>query len=819
MLRIAKVAVEGTLYHFDMEFDYIIPKNFDTENLVGSRVLVPFGIGNKKKHGIVFEIVSGNSNERIKPIYAVLDKAPLLSVEMISLVRWMKKRYYCTLFDAVRTLIPSGINRKMVSYYKLSDNINCLEEFKLNDNEANIVKVLKEEDKFISYKKLQLKTSIDSLDKEISKLKKLGLILQKEDSVRKISDVSIKMVAITDIGKAENLDLKLTKKQKQVYDAIKICSEISVKEICYYTGVTASVVDSLVKKGVAYYFENEVYRNPYKNIDKLYNKEDIVLSYEQQTAFNNLYKEYKKDSYAVSLLYGVTGSGKTSVFMKLIEAVRNDKKGIIVMVPEIALTSSLIRQFHQRFGEKVAVFHSGLSVGERADEWKRVKKGDADIAIGTRSAAFAPFDNLGLIIMDEEQEYTYKSDSSPRFHARDIAKFRCNSNNALLVLASATPSVESYYMALANRYSLNTINKRYGQANLPNVKIVDLNEELDKGNNSAFSDVLIKELIKNIKDNRQSIILMNRRGYNTFVSCRACNEVLTCPNCSISLTYHSANGRLMCHYCGYSVEFTNECPNCHENEIRCLGFGTQKIEEDLQKIIPEARILRMDADTTMTKFSHDKKFKLFSEGKYDIMIGTQMVAKGLDFDNVTLVGVLSADQSLYSNDFRSYERTFSLLTQVVGRAGRGEYTGRAIIQTYTPENPVITLASKQNYDEFYNSEIKMRKAMLYPPFVDLCVICFSGQKQDKIFNAANDFFNMLKKLASEDYRELPLRVLEPSSATIMKLNNKYRYKLILKFRNSKRFQEFISRLLIWFEKEKRYSEISVYVDINPDMII
>ena len=475
MLRIAKVAVEGTLYHFDMEFDYIIPKNFDTENLVGSRVLVPFGIGNKKKHGIVFEIVSGNSNERIKPIYAVLDKAPLLSVEMISLVRWMKKRYYCTLFDAVRTLIPSGINRKMVSYYKLSDNINCLEEFKLNDNEVNIVKVLKEEDKFISYKKLQLKTSIDSLDKEISKLKKLGLILQKEDSVRKISDVSIKMVAITDIGKAENLDLKLTKKQKQVYDAIKICSEISVKEICYYTGVTASVVDSLVKKGVAYYFENEVYRNPYKNIDKLYNKEDIVLSYEQQTAFNNLYKEYKKDSYAVSLLYGVTGSGKTSVFMKLIEAVRNDKKGIIVMVPEIALTSSLIRQFHQRFGEKVAVFHSGLSVGERADEWKRVKKGDADIAIGTRSAAFAPFDNLGLIIMDEEQEYTYKSDSSPRFHARDIAKFRCNSNNALLVLASATPSVESYYMALANRYSLNTINKRYGQANLPNVKIVDLN--------------------------------------------------------------------------------------------------------------------------------------------------------------------------------------------------------------------------------------------------------------------------------------------------------------------------------------------------------
>lgn len=819
MLKIAKVAVEGTLYHFDMEFDYIIPENIDTNNLVGSRVLVPFGLGNKKKHGVVFEVVSGKLDEKIKPIYAVLDKAPLLSVEMISLARWMKRRYYCTLFDAVKTMLPSGINRKLVNYYKLSNNINFLEKFDLNDIEINIIEILKKKDKFISYKKLQLETSVDNLDKILLRLKKLGIILQKEDSINKVSDASIKMVAVTDIGKVENLNLKLTQKQRKVYDAIKACSEISVKEVCYYTGVTASVVDSLVKKGIVYYFENQVYRNPYKNIEKLYNKEDILLSDEQKTSFNNLYKEYTSGEASVSLLYGVTGSGKTAVFMKLIEAVRKDKKGIIVMVPEIALTSSLIRQFHQRFGEKVAVFHSGLSAGERADEWKRVKNGDADIAIGTRSAVFAPFENLGLIIMDEEQEYTYKSDSSPRFHARDIAKFRCKQNNTLLVLASATPSIESYYMALNGRYSLNTISKRYGQANLPKVKIVDLNEEINKGNNSAFSEILIKELVENLQNHKQSIILMNRRGYNTFASCRACNEVLTCPNCSISLTYHSANGRLMCHYCGYSVEFTDECPNCHEHEIRYLGFGTQKIEEDLQKVVPEARILRMDADTTMAKFSHDRKFRLFSEGKYDIMIGTQMVAKGLDFDNVTLVGVLSADQSLYNNDFRSYERTFSLLTQVVGRAGRGNYAGRAIIQTYTPENSVISLAAQQNYDEFYNSEIKMRKAMLYPPFVDLCVICFSGKNQERILSAAKDFFNMLRKLASKDYSELPLRVLEPSQTTIIKLNNKYRYKLIIKFRNSRRFQELISRLLVWFEKDKKYSEVSVYVDVNPDMII
>lgn len=818
MLKIAKVAVEGTLYCFDKEFNYLVPKEFDTANLIGSRVLVPFGMGNRKKHGIVLDVIVGE-NEKIKPIYAVLDKTPLLSPEMVSLSLWMKERYYCTLFDAIKSMIPSGISRELVSYYKLSLNIRYLNQINLSEIENKIVSILRKENKFVSFKNLFKEISVDDLDKILNKLIKKGIIFKKDDSVKKISDVSVRMVALTGIGKNKISDFKLTQKQKKIYDFINMYTEISLKEVCYYTGVTRAVIDSLVKKGVAYYFENQVYRNPYKNIDKFCYNEEIILSEEQQVSFNNIYKEYKADKASVSLLYGVTGSGKTSVFMKLIDIAIKDKKGIIVMVPEIALTASLIMKFHKRYGEKVAVFHSGLSVGERADEWKRVKNGDANIVIGTRSAVFAPFKDIGLIIMDEEQEYTYKSDSGPRFHARDIAKFRCKYNNALLLLVSATPSIESYYMAKCKRYDFNQISKRYGKADLPDVEIVDMNEEVIKGNTGAFSSYLVDALIENIKNNRQSILLMNRRGHNTFVICRACGEVLTCPNCSVSLTYHSANGRLMCHYCGYSGGFVDDCPNCHEKQMCYSGFGTQKIEEDLRKIAPDARILRMDSDTTMTKFSYDNKFKLFSEGKYDIMIGTQMVAKGLDFDNVTLVGVLSADQSLYSCDFRSYERTFSLLTQVVGRSGRGKYKGKAIIQTFTPEIPIIKLAAEQNYDTFYNSEIKMRKAMLYPPFVDLCVVVFFCKNQERTLEAINEFFIRFKEIASNEYKELPLRVLEPSAATVTKINNKYRYKLIVKFRNSKRFREMLSKLLIWFLKEKKYSGISIYVDINPEMIL
>lgn len=416
------------------------------------------------------------------------------------------------------------------------------------------------------------------------------------------------------------------------------------------------------------------------------------------------------------------------------------------------------------------------------------------------------------------REYTYKSESSPRYHAREVAKYRCAYHNALLVLASATPSLESYFMAENGRYSLESLPHRYGDAKLPEVIIADMNEQLSTGNTTAFSNELIQALEENLERKEQSILLLNRRGYHTFVSCKHCGEVVTCPSCSISLTYHSANNRLMCHYCGYSVPFTKECPGCHEPEVRYTGSGTQKAEEELCTLFPKARILRLDADSTMRRHAYETKMKAFSNGEYDIIIGTQMVAKGLDFENVTLVGVLSADQVLYSDDFRSNERGFDLLTQVVGRSGRGTKRGRAIIQTYTPENPVIALASHQDYVHFYQQEILFRKAMLYPPFADIVVIGFVGEQESKVAKASQLFLEMLSHLASKEYSELPIRALRPTPAQVAKVSNKYRYKLMIKCKNNLTFRTMLSRLLVACGKEKAFAGVTVYADSNPDMI-
>ncbi len=810
---VAKVAVENTVYHFDKAFDYFIPAELVASAKLGCRVMVPFGAANSKRQGIILELVNRDNADKIKPILAVLDQAPLLSNEALGLITWMKERYFCTLFDAAKLLLPTGINLKIKTKFSLLTHPTDMTEF--GDVEQQIITYLSHVKAPIEREKLLKVMGLCSDSVVLEKLCKENVIVKSNDVVRQIGDATQKMVRLIEDAQLP----KLTPKQKNVYKVLCDVGSASLKELCYFAGVTTSVVNTLIVKGIAQYYDFEIYRNPYDNIKNPEFREDIVLSSEQQDAYNNLYRQYKSDSGGASLLFGVTGSGKTSVFMRLIDEVKLDGRSTIVMVPEISLTPQTIFLFHQRYGRSVAVFHSGLSLAERLDEWKRVNNGEALIVVGTRSAVFAPFHNLGLIIMDEEQEYTYKSESSPRYHARDVAKYRCAYNKALLVLSSATPSIESYYLAQNDHYSFNTLSMRYGEAQLPEVTITDMNLELEKGNETILSTVLLNALDENLKNNRQSIVLLNRRGYNTFVSCKACGHVVTCPNCSISLTYHSANNRLMCHYCGYSVPFTKECPECHENKVHYSGCGTQRAEQQLQELLPEARILRLDTDSTMARFAYEKKLQLFSEGEYDIIIGTQMVAKGLDFENVTLVGVLSADQALYSDDFRSYERAFDLLTQVVGRSGRGKYAGRAIIQTFTPENNIIKLAAQQNYKEFYDGEIAIRKAMLYPPFSDIFVIGFVGIAEEKVNKASKAFLRMLSLLAQSDYSDQPMRVLNPAPALIGKVNNKYRYKLIIKCRNNKRFREMISHLLIQFAGNRKFSSVTVFADVNPDIIM
>lgn len=810
---IAKVAVENTSYNFDMAYDYLVPIDLSNKAKPGCRVLVMFGGGKRARQGLIMEISEMKeipNYKKMKSIIDVLDTEPLLNKELLKLVGFMKKRYFCTLFDAVKLMYPSGLNCNSQTYYKLVRDINFSELLNLTETQNNIIKLLASHDGKIKEKEL-LRIG-DS--KDIALLEKSELIQKHYANIRKVSDKLKRMVRLLE----NKSDIKLTQKQKIVYDLISDLGEMSIKEVCYYTGVGINVVDRMQSKGLVEYFDKQIYRIPYTKI-KFIEENELVLSKEQLEVFTSLLHEYKLPKSNVHLLYGVTGSGKTSIFLKLIDEVIADNKNVILMVPEIALTSQLIALFRARYGEYVAVFHSGLSMGERLDEWKRVKNGLANIAIGTRSAVFAPFENLGLIIIDEEQEGSYKSGSNPRFHARDIAKYRCLNNNAMLLLSSATPSIESYYMAQNKRYSLSRLETRYGNAQLPSVDIVDMNLELLNGNDTAFSMQLLDKLRENIDNNCQSILLLNRRGYNTFASCRACNHVITCPNCSISMTYHHANNRLMCHYCGYSIEFTNRCPNCNSSQVKYSGYGTQKVEQDLNEYLSDARILRMDADTTMAKYSHAEKLNSFASGEYDILIGTQMVAKGLNFPNVTLVGVLLADQTLYSDDFRSYEHAFDLLTQVVGRGGRGIKPGHAIIQTFTPENPIIGLAADQNYDEFYNSELAIRKALLYPPFVDICVIGFAGLNEDLTREASKYFLKSLKCLSQKSYRELPMRVLGPTAATIPKVNNKYRFRMIIKCKNNKRFRKMISDLLIEFSKHKQFKNVSVFADINPDSTI
>ena len=804
---VAKVAVENTVYSFDTEFSYFVPQTLASSCKAGVRVLVPFGRGNRKRQGIITQLEYSDT-ENLKSIVSVLDSEPVLSAEMIKTALFMKEHYFCTIYDAVKTMLPAGINYKVTTVYGAKD-ISPEDMPTLGFDQQRIYDFLFSKRKPVKSDKI-LETFGFSDATILDEMVSDGVLYKSDEAFRKVSDAVMKMVSI-----APDVDIssvKLTEKQKNILELIEMTGSVSVKEICYFTGVSTSVIDALYKKGLIYFYDEEVFRIDDRKADSA--PTEIILSDEQQKACDSLYSEYKDNKPHTSLLYGVTGSGKTSVFIKLIEKVIDDGKGIIVMVPEISLTPQFVSSFSKRFGDKIAVFHSALSLGERLDEYKRVKKGLAKIVIGTRSAVFAPFENLGLIIMDEEQEYSYKSESSPRYHAREIAKFRCAMNNALLVLSSATPSVETYYYAKSKRYSLNVLSKRYGRAVLPEVLAADMNIEVQNGNTTGFSDVLLQNLEYNLEHGKQSILLLNRRGHNTFVTCRTCGEPVTCPNCSISLTYHRANNRLMCHYCGYSVPYTDECPTCHSKSLRFGGTGTQKAESDISELFPEARILRMDTDATSSKSSYEKMISAFANGDYDILVGTQMVAKGLDFPNVTLVGVLNTDHMLYADDYRSYERSFSLLTQVVGRSGRGTSKGMAVIQSYTPDNLIISMAAKQDYDTFYNTEINIRKGMLYPPFADICLIGFVGENQTLTLRAANAFLHSFISLAQSDYPNLPLRILGPSPALVVKVSNKFRYKLIIKCKNNREFRKLLSTLLIQFGKNKEFSSVTAYADMN-----
>lgn len=810
-MKYAKVAVESTNYSFDKEFDYVIPPELEASVQKGCRVTVPFGQGNKKRIGFVFDITDYSEGKKLKKIIGLTDEYPLLSEELIELARWIKDRTFCTFYEAAKAMLPSGINNRIIISYAANPDCDIRIIDKLDESEKEIYEYLKNRAVFVKEQNIYKALSMSSSSSFCESLAKKGALFSSADAVRNLGDLTVKMIrTLPPVEK-----VKLTSKQSDMLKVINDMGCASVKEICYFTGLTPAVSDSLVKKGFAEYYEQEIISLPdFK--DKKGIRNEIVLTDEQKNAHDKLSSLALSDKPSVSLLYGVTGSGKTSVYMSVIDRVVDSGKSVLVLVPEIGLTPQTLSLFTHRYGGDVAVFHSALSVRERLEQWKRVKNGEAKIVIGTRSAVFAPCENIGLIIIDEEQEHTYKSEQTPRYSAIDVAKFRAAYNKCLLLLASATPSVESYASALNGKYELCTLTQRYGNAVLPEVITVDMRTEPKADGSKAISSTLYNYLKDNLENEKQSILLINRRGFNTFVSCNSCGEVICCPHCSISMTFHIANNRLMCHYCGYSVPMSETCPSCKENAVRFSGFGTQKIEDELAALFPDARIVRMDTDSTAGKNSHEKLLESFAKGEFDIMIGTQMVAKGLNFPNVTLVGVVSVDQQLYNDDFRSLEKTFSLLTQVVGRSGRGEFKGTAVIQTLTPENEIIRLAAKQDYDEFFETEIKLRKALIYPPYCDICVIGFVGESETIVKYASREVLEQLKLYLKGEFKGEKVITLGPMPSRVAKINEKFRYRLIIKCRNSSRFRQMISKILVMTGTDSRFSGVTVYADMNPD---
>ncbi len=739
------------VYLFDAPYHIDRPFDYlcDQSLMVGSIVKVPFGRANNLRLAAVTKIKDSCEGENIKSVHSVFDQSLALSPEMLSLCLFMKLHTLCTFGEAVRCIIPAGA---------LSDIPN--------------VKVKK--------------TCVLTLSEgEVD-----SLLLAKGRAGIRSEGQRLILEYLRDIGSAD-------------FELLRDLPGTS------YANITA-----LIDKGIIRVIQSESLRNPYAEYARKRDSSPIELSPAQQVAYDSIESELLCDSARAALLFGVTGSGKTKVIMKAIDRTLKEGKSVIMLVPEIALTPQTVNIFCTRYGERVAVIHSSLSQGERFDAWRRIKRGEVDLVIGTRSAIFAPLDNIGMIVIDEEHEHTYKSESDPKYHARDIAAYRCGQNKALMLLASATPSLESFHKAQSGSYTLVPLRERYGGVKLPDAIIVDMREELRLGNTSPISDRLLKSLNSVYENDKQAIIFLNRRGYSTQINCKECGEVLSCPRCSVSLTYHNGanGGKLLCHMCGYSQTVPRECPSCSADRLSFLGYGTQKLEAELNKYIPDMPVLRMDADTTGTKMSYDRMLEDFREGRADILLGTQMVAKGHDFPRVTLVGVALADTSLHVSDFRAAEKTFSLLTQVIGRAGRATDGGIAVIQTYSPKNEVIRLACLQDYEKFYEGEIALRRELSYPPFCDIVYLTLTSEDEAELIRESKRLSDSIIERLNGEFSKLPFIVFGPFEAQVYKINEKYRMRMVIKCRLNKQSRLLFHQLLCEFSTARK---VTLAVDMNP----
>ena len=865
MANAAKVYIIEIPYHADKPYDYYIPSDAEDIIVPGMMIEVPFGNGNRKMAAVVYDVTEVSDAENLKPVITPSDRTaePVLNREMLDLCLFVKNYTLCTYGEALKSVLPSAAMSRIAESYRINDDIDDgrfdREIKKLSEKAAFVFAEIKA--KGHATKEYLRSVFGEECAEILANLIKCGLVVKDSSFKRGGSNVKYELhvypseeISVKYEEDSDTLEETLAQmksiRQAAVLKAAVQKPGITDREISSLCGIDIQAVKSsitaLEKKSYVTKVRQTVYRNPFspENYDGSYYNQDYTLSQEQSEAYKKLLSLYESPSPKAALLHGVTGSGKTNVIMHMIDRVVSDGRGVIMLVPEIALTSQTVGKFTARYGGRVAVIHSALSSGERFDAFRRIKSGDADIVIGTRSAIFAPVPKIGLIVIDEEHEHTYKSDTNPKYYAHDVARYRCGEHGAMMLLASATPSVTSYYKAVTGTYTLVELKNRYGAASLPDVEICDMRAELAAGNTSPLSRRLIELIGNGIKDGKQSILFLNRRGYNNYVSCRSCGTALKCPHCSVTMTYHVTRqdiiknsykkssdylevrknaGILRCHMCGYRTKVPDKCPDCSGEHFLFMGYGTQLAENELEKLFPGARVVRMDHDTTQGKHSHEELLTRFRDSKADILLGTQMVTKGHDFPNVTTVGVINADSSMFLDDYRASERTFSMLTQVAGRAGRGDSPGVSVIQTYNPGNDIIALAAAQDYRTFYEREIKVRKALVFPPFCDIAVITLSSSDEAFLAQSGVRLSERIREHIRNDYTDVKAIIYGPFEAPVYKVQNVCRLRFVIKCKLNKRTRAFISDLICEFSKSRarksrNHGNLRISADLNPTSI-
>jgi len=831
MSEYAGVHLLDNPYFLDKAFDYFIPPDLRHSVEPGDFVTVPFGTANRRRMGLVVSLKDQPDNREIgtKPILSVCDRRISLNEEMAELCFFVKEQTLCTVGDAVRAMIPASALSRLEEVYLASDRLLREDPTQYSELDAPtllICELIRKKGsvrfdllksrfgpaaepavkKLLSRELLIREFEVRQTAEKVEYFTALALPRERADAILKGTDTALHLRS------AKQLELL-----RHVVDSE--AEEHAEKDLLSAVSATSAQLSALYDKGILRRIRRQLERNALPTYEQ--SQKPLCLNEEQTAAYETLCALADDKDAKAALLHGVTGSGKTSVMMKLIDHVLQGGKGVILLLPEIALTPQTLSIFCSRYGERVAIIHSGLSAGERLDTYRRIRRGDADVVIGTRSAVFAPIERLGAIIIDEEQEHTYKSDMNPKYHARDIARFRCAHHKALMLLASATPSLESYHKAKEGIYTLVTLTHRYGTAVLPRVTVADMRQE-SGGSLSPLGSLLCARLTENQKQKNQSILFLNRRGYNNFISCRSCGTAVLCPLCSVSMTYHTTSGsydsgELRCHWCGRRMPVPAVCPSCGEPHLVRMGFGTQRLEEELGELLPDATLLRMDTDTTASRHSYEEMLGAFRRHDADVLLGTQMVTKGHDFPDVTLVGVLLADASLYLDDYRASERTFAMLTQVIGRAGRADKPGEAIIQTNNPDHECIRLACAQDYERFYESEIRLRRQLVFPPFCDIALLMLTSPDENELLRASGILASKLKAALEGDYRDVPVVTFGPFEAPVYKVENKYRMRMIVKCRLNRRSRALFSELLLDFSASGAKG-LTLSVDFNPSSL-